>query len=462
MDSFAGRKVTVLGLGRFGGGAGAARWFARQGASVTVSDAAPAETLAESVASLSGLAIEFRLGGHRREDLEGADLIVANPAIPPEAEPLAWARAAGVPVETEMNLFFRAFRGDVVGVTGSTGKSTTAALTASVLEAGGFRVFLGGNLGGTVLEALDRSPAPSVAVLEMSSFQLEALAPLGRSPHVSIVTNLTPNHLDRHGTMDAYAEAKKGILRHQTDRDLLLVNGLDPRIAAWADEARGARAWFGTLPAGRQGACYVWRDGSAFARRAGGERLLFDVVDLRIPGRHNRVNALAAAAVGDWFAMPPGRIAEGVRSFAGLPDRLETVADVAGVRYVNDSASTTPESTVAGLRAFDRPLLLILGGKDKGMDLGAAVAEARTRARQVFLVGSAAEDLFGRFQAGSGAGPLERVVLAGTLDAAFREASSAARPGDVVLLSPGLASTDQFLNYQARGEAFRTLVRGLG
>ncbi len=461
MESFAGRRVTILGLGRFGGGAGAARWFAGRGAKVLVSDSASEESLKESVESLNGLAIEFHLGGHRKEDLTGADLVIANPAVPPGAEPLAWAKEAGVAVDTEINLFFRTFAGDIVGVTGSNGKSTTTALTASVLRADGRRVFCGGNLGGCVLEGLDLVPAPVAAVLELSSFQLESLASLKKSPHVAVVTNLTPNHLDRHKTMEEYAKAKQTILRHQASHDLLVLNGEDPETSRWGTMARGARAFIGQVPEGASGALYAWRGGEAFVRRVGSERRLFVDTDLRIPGAHNRRNALAAAAVGDWFSMSPGRIADGLRAFLGLPDRLEFVSEVRGVRYINDSCSTTPESTIEGLRAYEKPVLLILGGKDKGMDLDAIVREASLRARQVFLVGKIAPDLLARFQASAAKGPLERVVEAGTLDRAVKEAAAAAASGETVLLSPAFASTDQFRNYQERAAAFKRLVGAL-
>ena len=357
MPRLAGARVTVMGLGLSGGGTGVARFLAHQGAKVTVTDLKPEKDLREPMAELAGLPIDFHLGGHRDEDFTGADLVVVNPAIPDSSREVAIAAASGVPLETEMNLFFKrcpALR--IAAVTGSNGKTTTTAILGELLSRGPSTVHVGGNIGRSLLET---PIAPDdVVVLELSSFQLENLDALRRSPTVSVVMNLTPNHLDRHGTMAAYAAAKHVIVKHQRADDTKVLNADDPLVAALASPSR--TRWFSMK---RQADAYAHDD---VIEMAGGS---IDVSGRRIPGWFNLQNMAAAtlAAAAVW----PGALGmaqEVLTGFKGVEHRLELVGEVAGVTYYNDSIATNPESTLAALDTLRGGIVLLLGGRDKNLE----------------------------------------------------------------------------------------------
>jgi UDP-N-acetylmuramoylalanine--D-glutamate ligase len=340
--SYGGRRVTIMGLGHFGGGAAAARWLARQGAVVTVTDLADDNTLADSLAELAGEAIaDFHLGGHREEDFRRADLVVVNPAVRPDNRFLEIAGESGARLSSEIELFMEACPARIVGVTGSNGKSTTAGMTAAILAADGRRAWLGGNIGGSLLGQLDRMGPGDWVVLEISSFQLWHLAGDARMPEVAVVTGCSPNHLDWHGSYERYVAAKQRILSGQTPADLAVLNAHDAEVGSWCDLVRG--------------------------------RLLGLPNDDEIPplcvrGEHNRVNAACAAAAAMGIGCDRAAIARGLGSFRPLPQRLERVAVVDGRTFYNDSAATTPEATVAALEALDAPVWLVAGGHDKGCD----------------------------------------------------------------------------------------------
>ncbi len=448
------RAVTVMGLGLFGGGVGAARYLARCGARVTVTDLKDRGALAPSVAALEGVPVTLHLGGHREADFTGADVLVVNPAVPPSSPYLARAREAGAEITAEMNLFVEACPAPIVGVTGSSGKSTTTALLGAML---GRRrpTRVGGNIGKSLLEELDAIRPDEVVVLEMSSFQLQALAPLGWSPRVAVVTNLSPNHLDRHGTMDAYIAAKKTILRFQAADDLAVLGADDPEVRTWADAAPGRVAFFsleGPVEAG------VFADGREAVFRLGGPEERVPLAGaMRLRGRHNLANALAAAAAARHLGAGPAEIAAAAAAVQPLPHRLQPVGDVDGVTFIDDSKATTPQAAVAAMEAFAEPLILIAGGYDKHLDPGPMVEAVRRRARGVVLIGETAPALAEAIGAG---GP--RLERAPDLPSAVRRAARMAEPGGVVLLAPGHASWDMFENYEQRGEAFRLAVRRLG
>lgn len=429
--AMAGKRVTVVGLGRFGGGVGAARWLCGQGARVTVSDKAGADELAESIGRLEGLEVVLHLGPHRREDFLQADLLVVNPAVPPDMPLLVEARRAGLAETTEINLFLRHCRAPIAAVTGSAGKSTTAAMTARVL-AGQFTAHLGGNIGRSLLEELPRISSDHVVVLELSSFQLERTALVGISPHVAVVTNLSPNHLDRHGTMEAYAAAKKNIFAFQSADDVLVLNAADQAVAPWRAEAPGRVELFDP-------------DGEPF--------------ELSVPGRHNQANAQAAWAAARQFGVSREAAASALREFEGLPHRLQLVAERDGVRYYNDSKSTLPQGAIAALEAFAaRRSVIIVGGYDKGVtfdELAAALAE---RARCVIAMGATRDGIIEALEARR-SGDVPAVHRAADLASAVDIARRQARRGEVVLLSPACASFDMFTNYEQRGRMFTELVR---
>ena len=428
----AGKRVTVVGLGRFGGGIGVTRWLCGQGAIVTVSDKATAEDLAESLAQLDGLDVTLHLGEHRERDFLDADLLVVNPAVAKDIPPLAAARQAGVPWTTEINLFLERCEAPIVGITGSVGKSTTTAMIGAIL-ATTRPTHVGGNIGRSLLDTLPAIPPDHLVVLELSSFQLEDLPLVGVSPHVAVVTNLVPNHLDRHGTMEAYAAAKKNLFAFQTPDDVLVLNVNDAAVAAWADETPGRVDWFD-------------EDDE-------------DPFDLALPGRHNQANAQAAWAASRQFGVDRESAAGALRAFTGLPHRLEFVVERNGVRYYNDSKCTTPGGAVVALNAFpSRTAAVILGGYDKGVSFEKLGVVAASRAKAVVALGATADAITAAVQEyrSGGVPPIKR---ADSLPEAVRLCQQIATNGDVILLSPACASYDMFVNYEQRGEQFCELVR---
>jgi len=374
----------------------------------------------------------------------------------PDSSPfLQAARRAGVPLETEINLFLKLCRATVVGITGSNGKSTVASLTAHLLEAGEPRVWLGGNIGRSLLEDLDEIGGEDVVVLELSSFQLERLEATGLSPGVAIVLNLTPNHLDRHGTLAAYAAAKKPILSNQKPGDIALLNADCPVVSRWGEVGAGRKAFFTTRSPLDEGA---WLDGDAAVFRLDGRTLeLFRLGDLPLRGEHNRGNALAAAAAAMLCGLRPEAIPGRLATFRPLEHRLEFVRELDAVSYYNDSKATTPEAAAAALRAFEEPVVLIAGGYDKGVSFAPLAAAAAGRLRAAVVIGQTAEAVAEAL----GEGGCERVEFADNLTGAVAAARRFAWPGDVVLLAPACASYDMFANYEERGHLFKRLVEEL-
>jgi UDP-N-acetylmuramoylalanine--D-glutamate ligase len=450
----AGKKVLVMGLGRFGGGVDTVRFAARAGAQVTVTDKATPEQLRDSLGQLSDLSnIEYHLGRHDAEDFATADLIVANPAVPPNHEFLQLARRQGRTVTSQVGLFFQACPARTIGITGANGKSTTTALTAYLLENARPRtsprpydkVWLSGNIGDRpLLTILDEISPGDLVVLEISSFQIEQLAETRRGPHLALLTNLTPNHLDRYGTFEAYCAAKEGLFEFQP---------LDPRapaVSIFNAEDEVARSWL-----------------QKYVGQPGRTCLMFCPEDISDeirgvyapPGRANLSNLAAARAIAGCFGVTDRAIRDCLPGFKALAHRLELVAEAGGVRWYNDSKATTPEGTMVALAAFDNPKILIAGGYDKHIsfdELGRRVA-ARTRA--VVLIGQTAGKIAQAIRAGAETGAGPEVCVAGSLAEAVEMAGRLAAPGDVVLLSPACASYDMFENYEQRGRLFADLVR---
>ena len=450
--SLLGTRALVLGLGRFGGGLGAARWLLGQGARVTVTDRLPREALAASAAELEAAGAELVFGGHEGLDPARFDLLVVNPAVPLGAPLVQAARAAGTPVTSEMALLLERWPGPVLGVTGSNGKSTTVSLAAALIAGAGQPVCAGGNLGGSLLPELARADERTVAVLELSSFMLEVTGPAGLGPDVAVVTNITPNHLDRHGTLEAYRDAKAAILV----RARAAVLPSDDALARDLPRPPGCgRLLFG--PPGEGVALAVDPDGHLVG--ADGARVL-DGSRLPFPGRAARLDLAAAllaaeALLGESVPLR-ATLSRSLAGWRPLPHRLQPVAERGGVRWIDDSVSTTPESTAASLAALAGDCLLIVGGRDKGLSPDALVHAARRHARYVFSIGEQAAALAQRLAAAG-----VSVDAVGTLAEAVRRAAAAAQPGDRVLLSPGYSSHDQFVHFEARGDAFAALARAL-
>ena len=469
-NRLAGKKITVMGLGRFGGGAGAARFFAQRKAQVVVTDLAEPQTLTESIQSLADLPnITFHLGQHLDEDFTTADAVVVNPAVPLDSPFLALANRAGIPLTAETNIFFRLCPARIVGVTGSNGKSTTTAMIGSILSAGldkdkpPYRqVFVGGNIGRSLLAEIDKITHNDVAVVELSSFQLEALAVEKISPHLAVWTNFSANHLDRHKTINAYRKAKENIYRFQGTDDVLIYSADDDGLEFLKS---APTLWARTLT-------FSLQDSSADAHladdwlclRYSPSRRLEKFLRLKgmpVPGRHNVANALAAACIAAEFNLEPEIIAKGLRIFRPLPHRLEFVATVDGVSYYDDSIATTPESALVGLNSFDRPPIIILGGKDKGSNFDKLLTSCIERSYAVVCLGQVRERLLDALAKLRGSASRPQVIGVDTLQEAVDTATDLAEPGQAVLLSPACASYDMFTNFAHRGQQFAEIVRAL-
>ncbi len=464
-----GKRALVMGLGVHGGGLGVARFLVERGADVTVTDLRDATVLQLTLDALAGLPIRYVLGQHREEDFRTAELVVRNPGVPRESRFLQIAQAAGASIEMEMTLFFRLCPGPIVGITGTKGKTTTTMLTGAMLREQFPDTVIAGNLRVSALEQLPKIGPHTPVVLELSSWQLEGLGEAGLSPQYACITNISPDHLDRYGSMEAYAEAKAQIFLHQQSCDIVVLNADDPTVSTMSERATGRILWFGKAacadarPMMFYNECGVtWDDPQA---QRHDERVCV-AQDIRVPGRHNYANIAAAAALAKAFSVTNDNIRNAVRNFTGVPDRLEFVREVNGVCYINDTTATAPEAAIAALHSFDAPIVLIAGGADKQLpfdDMARAVVE---RARAVVLLnGTATEKLQSAISSQqTEVADEELATVAGPFDdfeQAVRTASDIAEPGDVVLLSPGCASFGMFRNEFHRGEEFRRIVRGL-
>ncbi|MHC4233821.1 MAG: UDP-N-acetylmuramoyl-L-alanine--D-glutamate ligase [Planctomycetota bacterium] len=436
------RSVLVMGLGRFGGGIGACRWLCAQGAEVTATDLADADALADSVAQLSDCDITFHLGGHDERDLETADLVVVSPAVDRRrSEFFSQIRQRRIPCTTEINLFLERCRGRVIAVTGTAGKSTTCALLHAVLEppaVGERGVWFGGNVGRSLLADLPRIRPDDFVIVELSSFQLETMTKIEMSPHVAAITNVWPNHLDRHGDFESYLDAKLSLFRLQQAGCAAVVGPGDAALREVVAE---------------------------IASRTGTELVVppepAEPYELRIPGRHNRVNAACAGTVAALLGVEESAARARMAAFGGLPHRLEHVGRLAGIDYYNDSKTTTARGVATALEAFDRPAIVIAGGQDRGDDLGPLVDAVTRRARAVVCIGQCARRLAEAVTAARRSPNLPTVDTAADLAEAVPLARRQAAPGDVILLSPGAPSYDQFANYEQRGQEFSRLVNSL-
>jgi len=447
---FRGKKALVMGLGLFGGGVGVTRFLVAQGADVTVTDLKDEAKLADAVEKINDLPVSLHLGGHREDDFARADVVIVNPAVPKDSPYLAIAEEHGARLDTEMNIFFRLCPAPIIGVTGSNGKSTTTALVYEMLKRGRRRVWLGGNIGQSLVCNVDEMSESDLVVLELSSFQLEDLARIRCSPHVAAVLNLCPNHLDRHKTFENYAEAKRNIVRFQQRGDMAVLNADDENLRPWVRDMAADVFFFSRDP---NAGAHASVAGDEIRLRLPHGEMRVSLASFKLPGFHNRLNAAAAALTAGLVGATTREMESALGEFNGLEHRIEFVRSLGGVEYYNDSIATTPESASAALEAFDAPIILIAGGYDKHIPLDAFARKAAERAKKIILIGDTARKLAGMIGA---AGP--PVVVADSLQAAVREAHASSRPGDIVLLSPACASYDMFTNFAERGRMFKEFV----
>jgi UDP-N-acetylmuramoylalanine--D-glutamate ligase len=462
MDSmtFAGKRITIMGLGFFGGTIGLARYLVSQGARVTVTDVKSAHDLQDSVAALEGLPVQFVLGGHERADFTDVDMVFASPAVREDSPYLVAARSCGVPIDTEMNLFMRLCRGTIIGVTGSNGKTTTTSLIGAILRMAHPGTQVGGNIGRSLLPEVASIEPGDPVVLELSSFQLEDLAAVRRSPHIALFLNLSPNHLDRHGSIEQYLAAKMQIFAYQGSEDIALLNADDPRLLSRVGGLRSQCRFFSCERVVDDGA---YLDGDRLLVAHSGTRSeVCRRQDITLLGRHNVANVLAAVAAADAWGVPPAAMRAAIRAFTGVEHRLERVRERAGVSFYNDSIATSPTATLAALAAIPQPIWLIAGGYDKGISFQALGEAIVQRVKGVCLIGATAQQIAWAIEAARRPGrELPVISFCHDLPDAVRRAADAANPGDVVLLSPACASYDQFRNFVERGRLFKQLVSAL-
>jgi UDP-N-acetylmuramoylalanine--D-glutamate ligase len=444
----AGKQVLVVGLARTG--IATALFCAARGARVTATEERPESQIADCAAKLRAAGVTLELGGHKSRTFVEQDLIVPSPGVPPTMPALAAARAIGVPVWSEIELAWRFLRGHLVCITGSNGKTTSTSLIGHILETAGLPVQVAGNIGTPLISRVDVSSDTGYTVVEASSFQLESIVAF--RPDVAVLLNITPDHLDHHGSFETYGGAKARIFENQTVKDAAVLNADDAAAPRYAPSLPPV-FWFSRQKRVASG-CFL-RDDEIVFRRDGTETVLLRHRDIGLRGDHNVENVLAAAAAATLVGVEPPAIAEGVRSFAGVEHRIEFVASISGVEYFNDSKATNVDATLKALDAFPGNLLVILGGKDKGSDYTILRKSLRQHARMVLLIGAAADKIESQL---GGVVPVER---AGTMARAVELAEERASPGDTVLLAPACASFDQFESYEHRGRVFKQLVRGL-
>ena len=448
MMELKGKKVLVVGLGK--SGLAAALFLRRQGAQVTVSDIRSAESLAKEIPGLLEEGIMVEAGGHGLLTFRRQDLIVVSPGVPLDTPELVQARNFGRPVIGELELAARFLKGRVLAITGSNGKTTTTVLAGEMLKEGGYPTLVAGNIGLPVVGLIEESTDDTWSVLEVSSFQLESTEQF--HPEVAVILNITPDHLDRHGTFENYALAKERIFAAQEASDSLVLNADNARAGQAAIRARSKVYWFSIEHPASPGA---WVEEGWVVYRPSPDATIEEILPLgKIPlkGEHNVENVLAAVCTARLAGVPGEAIARAIEKFQAVEHRLEYVATINGVEFYNDLKATNVDATGKAVAAFPGGVHLILGGKDKGSDYTTLSQLLRERVRAVYTIGSAAAKIELQLRG------VVSLRSCETLANAVSAAAAAARPGDVVLLAPACSSFDQFENYEQRGRVFKQLV----
>ncbi len=465
-DTLIEKHVVILGLARQG--VALARFLAEAGAEVTVSDLKDEAALSDQLEELADLPIRYALGDHPIHLLDDADLLCVSGGVPLDIPIVEEARMRGIPLSNDAQIFLDRCPAPVIGITGSAGKTTTTALVGEMCRAAGMRTWVGGNIGNPLIADLAAIEPEDHVVMELSSFQL---ALMSTSPAIAAVLNVTPNHLDRHGTMEAYIAAKRNILVHQSRDDVALLGYDDANARALALETPAHLYFFSggaEVEAGAfktNGELTLRMNGDARDPKACVDREICKTSDVQLRGHHNLLNVLAASALGGLAGVPLDVIREVATSFTGVEHRLELVRELNGARWYDDSIATAPERALAAMRSFDQPIVLLAGGRDKDLPWGEFAAETVRRVRRLVTFGEAGPMIAKAVaqavaETGDGAA-LEEVSRTETLEEAVAEAARAARPGDVVLLSPGGTSFDAFTDFAERGDHFKELVEAL-
>lgn len=450
-DNLAGKTVTVVGLGK--SGLAAARFCRAAGAAVTVSEAGQADGFAEAIHHLEPTGVVLEFGPHRPETFARADLIVLSPGVPHTIAPLDVARQQGIPVVGEMELAARHIAEPIVAVTGTNGKTTTTKLLGAMLKASGLHVFVGGNIGKPLIEYAESGRQADWLVVEVSSFQLDTMD--GFHPGIGCLLNISEDHLDRYPDFTAYAASKWRMFRHQTTEDTAVINGALTAVGAPTQPLPGRTLFFNGAPHGRETSARIRNRRLELDFGNGSAGVSLDLSAMQLIGRHNEENVAAASLAALAAGAAPNAIQTALNDFHGMPHRVNFVREVQGVRYYDDSKGTNVDAVARALDSFQQPVVLIMGGRDKGGSYRVLEKRMEQKVRQLIVMGEAAEAITGALR--------HRVPIqsAGDMGAAVRLAAHTARPGQVVLLSPACSSYDMYENYHQRGEDFCRHVQQL-
>jgi len=448
--NFKDKKVLVIGAGK--SGVAVSRFLCAKGAAVVLADAGRPGDPRGELEQLSAAGVQIQTGGYHRVERDSFELVVLSPGVPLTEKPARDAQKHGIPVTGELELAYRFARAPIVAVTGTNGKTTTTTLIGEIFKRAGKNVLVGGNIGRPLLTEVERFGNGDIIVAEVSSFQLETATTF--KPKVGIILNITPDHLDRHGNMENYTKAKLKIVAGQEPGDYAVLNYDDANTAALGKGLRGQVVYFSRKATLEEGV-FV-REGKILARFGRLEEIICRVNELGIPGAHNLENALAAVAATKVLGVERDVLADSLREFKGVSHRLEFVAEIDGVRYINDSKGTNPDAAIKALEAYEEPIVLIAGGKNKGSDFSLFAGKVKEKARALVVLGQSAQHI----AAAARDKGFENILYAGDFREAVQLARRAARPGDIVLLSPACASWDMFNSYEERGDLFKEIVKG--
>lgn len=451
-----------MGIGLHGGGVAAVRFFAENGAKVIATDMKTEKELAPSIEKLKDLKnVQFILGQHRIEDFENVDMVVMNPAVPWNSKHIQAALKKKIPVEMDSSLFFKMCKLPIIGITGTKGKTTTATLIAEILKTAGKKVFTAGIGQEPVLNLLDEIEGvkEGAVVFELSSWRLSALGREELSPHIAVITNIFPDHLNYYGSMEKYAADKKYIFANQGVENYIVLNYDNEASRELAEEAKSKVIFFSTAEINSENCVFV-KNGKIIYKTGTEQKEICDLNDIKLRGGHNIGNILAATAAAAAFGTPAEKICEAIKNFKGVPHRLEFVREIDGVKYVNDTAATMPDAAIAGINSFSEPIILIAGGADKNLEFKNFAKTASEKVKKLILLkGEATEKIKSELKKINGENKIDSEF--DSMEKAVVRAKNISGLGDVVLLSPGAASFGLFLNEFDRGEKFREAVEKL-
>lgn len=459
MMDWKGKRIVIIGAARQG--AALARYLSARGAVVTLTDKRSTEQLTAVRQSLQEFAIQWVLGDHPLSLLDGCDLLCLSGGVSPDLPLVKAARQHGIAITNDSQLFMEAVPCPVIAITGSAGKTTTTTLLGRMAQAAvqaPRKVWVGGNIGQPLIEFVDQIQPDDIVILELSSFQLELMT---LSPHIAAITNITPNHLDRHGSMPAYTAAKANILLFQTTEDVAILNREDPVSQSLTGLVRGSLVTFGMAqPLAGQSGTYM-KQGKLWLQSEQAQVVLMDTTLVRLRGDHNLMNVLSACAIAHAAGFSPAVMRAGVEGFAGVAHRLEWIRTWRGAEWYNDSIATAPERTIAAIRSFSEPLVLLLGGRDKDLPWGDLAELVHQRVSHVIIFGEAAPKILAALSNLRPGAELRSIQTCEHLKEAVQAAAQVASHGDVVLLSPGGTSFDEFNDFEERGERFTAWVNQL-